>query len=54
MKKAIILIYLYIIIDYIELCYAYCHYLNIHEEHKVIPINDEETLKKETLSINII
>ena len=26
--------------------------MNLHEGHKVIPINDEETLKKENLSIN--
>ena len=39
-------------IDEKELCCAYCHYLNLHNGHKVIPINDEETLKKENLIIN--
>ena len=26
--------------------------MNLHNNHKVIPINDEETLKKENISIN--
>ena len=34
------------------LCYAYCHYLNLHNGHKVIPIDDEEILIKENLNIN--
>ena len=43
----------YIIINYnIELCCAYCFYVNLHKDHKVIPINDEETLKKENITIN--
>ena len=29
-----------------------CFYLNLHNGHKVIQINDEETLKKENISIN--
>ena len=36
----------------IELCCAYCHYLNLHKGHKVIPIIDEETIKKENININ--
>ena len=35
----------------IELCCAYCHYLNLHFGHKVLPINDELSLKKENISI---
>jgi len=35
-----------------ELCCAYCLYLNLHKGHKVIPINDEETIKKENININ--
>ena len=49
MKKVIIQLYY---IKYIELCCAYCHYMNLHKSHKIIPINDEETLKKENISIN--
>jgi len=33
-------------------CCAYCYYLNLHKGHKVIPITDEETIKKENLDIN--
>ena len=29
-----------------------CHYLNLHNGHKVIQIEDEETLKKENININ--
>ena len=50
MKKVI---YNNILIKFnIELCCAYCHYLNLHKGHKVIPINDEETIKKENININ--
>ena len=35
----------------IELCCSYCHYLNLHNGHKLLPINDEEALKKENISI---
>ena len=38
--------------NYIVLCCAYCYYLNLHNGHKVIPIEDEETLKKENFNIN--
>ena len=34
------------------LCCAYCYYLNFHKGHKVIPITDEETIKKENININ--
>ena len=34
-----------------ELCCAYCYYENLHNGHKVIPIKDEETLKKENINI---
>ena len=36
----------------IVLCCSYCHFLNLHNGHKVIPISDEETLKKENININ--
>ena len=51
MKKVI---YIIILISFnIELCCAYCLYLNLHKGHKVIPITDEETIKKENININI-
>ena len=28
-----------------------CHYLNIHQGHKIVLINDEEALKKENITI---
>jgi len=36
----------------IELCCAYCYYLNLHKGHKIIPITDEEAIKKENIDIN--
>ena len=50
MKKVIYNLILFIL--YLVLCCAYCHYLNLHKGHKVIPITDEETIKKENLDIN--
>ena len=50
MKKVIY--NLILIILYLVLCCAYCHYLNLHKGHKVIPITDEEIIKKENLDIN--
>ena len=35
-----------------ELCCSLCHFLKPHEGHKLIYINDEESLKKENLTIN--
>ena len=28
-----------------------CHFMNLHDGHKLITINDEESLKKENISI---
>ena len=36
----------------IELCCFYCYYLNLHNGHKVLPITDEEALKKEDITID--
>ena len=36
---------------YIELCCALCYYLNLHNNHKIVQIEDEETLKKENINI---
>ena len=38
---------------YIELCCTYCYYKNIHDGHKILEINDEESLKKENITIDI-
>ena len=34
------------------LCCAYCFYDNLHKGHKVVPVKDEESLKKENIDIN--
>ena len=47
MKKVIYNIYNL----YTELCCALCYYLNLHNNHKVVQIEDEETLKKENINI---
>ena len=56
MKKVIkiikifqIYIYLFLII---VLCCTNCHYMNLHKNHKIIKIDDEEELKKENISFN--
>ena len=51
MKRVIKYIVLILII-FIELCCAFCIYKNLHKEHKVLEINDEESLKKENITIN--
>ena len=35
----------------IELCCPFCYYMNIHDGHKVLRIDDEESLKKENITI---
>ena len=45
---------LFIIINYvlfIELCCPICFYENQHSNHKVLKIDDEESLKKENITI---
>ena len=49
MKKVYKLLIFYNIFTYKELCCSYCHYLKIHEEHKVLSIDDKEMLKKENI-----
>ena len=34
------------------LCCAFCYYMNFHQNHKILKIEDEENLKKENLTIN--
>ena len=36
------------------LCCPICYYLNLHSGHKVILINDEESLKKENIKIEVL
>ena len=48
MKKVIyIIFYLY----FLELCCPYCLYKNLHLNHKILDIDDEESLKKENITI---
>jgi len=52
MKKVIILLLILIIIFIIiELCCSYCFFENLHFNHKILKIEDEESLKKENISI---
>ena len=39
-------------LNFIELCCAYCVFMNLHEGHKILKIEDEELLKKENLTID--
>ena len=50
MKKVIYLL-LILILFYIELCCSHCLYENQHTDHKVLKIDDEESLKKENITI---
>ena len=38
-------------LDEKELCCSYCYYENLHSNHKILPITDVESIKKENLSI---
>ena len=33
------------------MCCPLCFYKNMHEDHKILEITDEDTLKKENISI---
>ena len=50
MKKVFISIFFNLI--YIEICCAYCLYMNLHNGHKILRIEDEESLKKENITID--
>ena len=50
MKKVIILNYWHYY--FIVLCCAFCFYKNLHHQHKVLDINDEESLRKENITID--
>ena len=52
MKKVINLYYIIFIYYLIELCCSFCHFKNLHPQHKLLEINDEEALKKENITIN--
>ena len=49
MKKVFNIYYNFLII---ELCCAYCYFMNLHKDHKILRIEDEESLKKENITIN--
>ena len=38
---------------FIELCCSICYFKNYHNGHKMIEINDEESLKKENITIEL-
>ena len=50
MKKVIYII-IYKSFPFIELCCSFCFYKNIHCGHKLLEITDEESLKKENITI---
>ena len=39
-------------VDEKELCCTHCHFMNLHNGHKLLLIDDEESLKKENISID--
>ena len=43
--------YIFLISLYIVLCCPFCTFLNKHKDHKVLALNDEESLKKENIII---
>ena len=49
--KEVNIYYIYYIY-YIELCCSFCFFRNLHSNHKIIAICDEETLKKENLTLD--
>ena len=49
MKKVIIYINYYFLI--LELCCALCHFNKLHQGHKLLDIFNEESLKKENITI---
>ena len=42
-----------IILFFIELCCTYCSYKELHPNHKLLEITDEESLKNENITIDI-
>ena len=53
MKKVILILFFNIIYLFIVLCCPLCVFKNMHDEHKVLEITDEESLKKENITIDI-
>ena len=43
--------YFFYIIYNKELCCSHCHFKNLHREHKLLELSDEESLKKENISL---
>ena len=50
--KKVNIIFLFYLIYIIELCCAYCHFLGLHSNHKIIPLNDIESLQKENCTLD--
>ena len=51
-KVKIYIFYLFIInLILIELCCPFCHFKGLHEGHKLLSIVDEESLKKENITL---
>ena len=48
MKKVKFYIFNYLSI---VLCCAYCHYKNLHPNHKILEISDVDSIKKENISL---
>ena len=45
--------YIFFIFEiYIELCCTHCHFMNFHNGHKLLLIDDEESLKKENITLD--
>ena len=47
MKKVILIVFIF----NLELCCALCYFRNLHQNHKVIEINDQEILKQNNISL---
>ena len=47
MKRVILFLFIF----NLGLCCALCYFRNLHKDHKVIEINDEEILKQNNISI---
>ena len=52
MKKISFIIIFILLFLIIEFCCAYCLFEKLHDAHTILPISDEEALKKENIDIN--
>ena len=51
MKKVILLLIYLLFYFNIELCCAYCHFKNLHPNHKILELSDIKSIEKENISI---